>query len=494
MSKNSKKPKKETAAIEFDNDQQKLLNDIDALINDETPEEIEKVEEIKEEYPEYINNDRLSELPKATLSNDIYADITKGDEKEHTEKTSRRAKYEGKKRFVGMENPFQSVRDGEENPIIEDYKEIVDDSDESENDVEVKKLKTFDEISKDLRKRIFPQKTDAKREKLRKIVADISALVLVGCVIAFVALNIQSKQQEKKQMGLSSQISDVTSTDQEDQLWAEFRAKYPDVKIPDGMMAKYAYLYAVNQDLVGWISIPNSGIDVQIVQAADNKEYLKKDFYGKYSRYGCPFLDYRNDSRDFSQNTIIYGHHMSDGLVFAELSKYKELNGFLESPVIKLDSLYETRYYKIYAAFITNSKAEDDNDYIFNYTVTEFPDTQNFEDYIKALDERKLYTTGVDINSGDKILTLSTCTYEFSDARLVIVARQLRMGETTDIDTSYAVANGNPRYPQAWYDKRGIANPFASASRWVPESATEGSEENSTTDTNANNFQNQSVN
>lgn len=400
------------------------------------------------------------DLPVAEKSEDVYADIVKSiDETVHEERTSRRAKYEREQSFVDVQNPFQRDREtpapGEENLSYED--------------VERKQLKTFDEIFASAKAKILPSKGEKKTEAIRKIVADVAVIVLICCGVALGILYSQSKKAEKQQLGLSSQIVDVTGTEEEAQLWEEFRAKYPNIKTPEGMMAKYAYLYAINQQLVGWVSVPNSGIDVQVVQSSNNKDYLKKDFYGNYSRYGCPFMDYRNDPRYLNQNTIIYGHHMSDGLIFAELSKYKELDGFLESPVIRFDTLYKTQYFKIYAAFITNTREEDDNGYVFNYTVTSFASTQNFDDYITALDERKLYTTGVDINSGDKLLTLSTCTYEFNDARLVIVARMLRTGETVDIDTTYAAKNGNPHYPQVWYDKNGKSNPFAGAVRWYPE-------------------------
>ena len=93
------------------------------------------------------------------------------------------------------------------------------------------------------------------------------------------------------------------------------------------------------------VRVPNTAIDVQVVQAEDNDEYLKQDFYGNYSRYGCPFLDFRCDPKYLSQNTVIYGHHMSDGLVFAELDKYKKPDGFKESPIIEYDTLFKT--YKI---------------------------------------------------------------------------------------------------------------------------------------------------
>ena len=426
---------------------------------EEREETKEKIGEQKEKNPvEYAK--AVDDLPVAERSDDVYADIVKNiEENVHRERTSRRAKYEREQSFVDAKNPFQRERKapalGEESLSYEE--------------VERKELKTFDEIFASFKSKVLPRKGEKKTEIIRKIVANTAVIVLICCGIAFAVLYAQSKKAEEKQLGLSSQIIDITSAEEEEQLWEDFKAKYPNIKTPDGMMAKYAYLYAINQQLVGWVSVPDSGIDVQVVQCANNKDYLKKDFYGNYSRYGCPFMDYRNDARYLNQNTIIYGHHMSDGLIFAELSKYKELDGFLESPVIRFDTLYKTQYFKVYAAFITNSREEDDNGYVFNYMVTSFASTQNFDDYITALDERKLYTTGVDINAGDKLLTLSTCTYEFTDARLVIVGRMLRTGETVDIDTTYSAKNGNPHYPQIWYDKNGKTNPFAGAVRWYPE-------------------------
>lgn len=446
--------------IEPDGHDDGLDEDVREEAETEEPREADTDSEPAGEKASVEYSKAVDDLPVAEKSDDVYADIVKNiEENVHEERTSRRAKYEREQSFVDVQNPFQRDREapkaGEENLSYED--------------VQRKELKTFDEIFASAKAKILPKKGEKKSETIRKIVANAAVVILICCGIAFGVLFAQSKKAEKQQLGLSSQIVDVSDTEEEEQLWEEFKAKYPNIKTPEGMMAKYAYLYAINQQLVGWVSIPNSGIDVQVVQSSNNKDYLKKDFYGNYSRYGCPFMDYRNDARYLNQNTIIYGHHMSDGLIFAELSKYKELDGFLESPIIRFDTLYKTQYFKIYAAFITNTREEDDNGYIFNYTVTSFASTRNFDDYIAALDERKLYTTGVDINSGDKLLTLSTCTYEFNDARLVVVARMLRTGETVDIDTTYAAKNGNPHYPQVWYDKNGKSNPFANAVKWYPE-------------------------
>ncbi|MGN0520202.1 MAG: class B sortase [Candidatus Fimenecus sp.] len=330
-----------------------------------------------------------------------------------------------------------------------------------------KEYRTFNEIFKSAFLKIFPNKHDTVGEGIRKVITDLAVVTLACCLVYFGVYGVQSYQASKQNKEIKGQIIDDTGTSTDSDVWSEFLSKYPNINLPEGMMAKYAYLYAINQDLVGWIQIPNSLIDVQVVQAEDNATYLKKDFYGNYSRYGCPCMDYRNDPKYLNKNTIIYGHHMSDGLVFADLKKYKTVEGFQESPVIEFDTLYRSYKFKIYAVLITNSKEEDDNGYIFNYTVTDFGTNDKFMEYIAAVDERKLYSTGVDIQPTDKILTLQTCTYEFSDARLVVIGRMLRENESTVIDTSLAKVNENPRYPQAYYDKLGQENPYANAEKWT---------------------------
>ncbi|MBR2730386.1 MAG: hypothetical protein IKD72_00135, partial [Clostridia bacterium] len=119
----------------------------------------------------------------------------------------------------------------------------------------------------------------------------------------------------------------------------------------------------------------------------------------------------------------------------------------------------------VYAVFITNSSPSQDNGYLFPYNFIDVGPTK-FSEYIKEIDKRKLYTTGVDLNRDDKILTLSTCCYDFEGARLVVVARLRREGESVTVDTSRAVMNQNPKYPQAWYDANKKSNPYEADARW----------------------------
>ena len=104
--------------------------------------------------------------------------------------------------------------------------------------------------------------------------------------------------------------------------------------------------------------------------------------------------------------------------------------------------------------------------------MSHFPSAENFEKFIQAIDERKLYDTGVDITKGDKLITLSTCSYEIKKTdmgRLAVVGRLVRPGEDISVDTSKAVANENIRYPQVWYDEHNMKNPYIDAYQWIPE-------------------------
>lgn len=333
-----------------------------------------------------------------------------------------------------------------------------------------KKVRTFNEIFSSFFGKFLPRKDDKKREKVRKIVMDVSLVTIIGCVIAFGVLFTENLIQRNDSGKINSLIVDTDNlnSEQYDEAWQELFAKYPSVEFPQGMNLKYAYLYAINPELVGWIKIAGTNLDVQVVQSNDNNKYLKTDFYGKKSRYGCPYLDYRNDAKYLSDNNIIYGHHMSDGLMFSNLDKYKTIEGYKESPIIQYDTIYQTYNFKIIAAFISNSLPEDDNDYVFNYTVNDFSSDDSFMKFVEEIKKRSIFNTNVNVLPDDKLLTLSTCSYEFSKARLVVVARLCRENESPTVDTSEATINPAPRYPQAWYDAKGMANPYKDDENWNP--------------------------
>lgn len=234
------------------------------------------------------------------------------------------------------------------------------------------------------------------------------------------------------------------------------------------IQAKYSALLNINKDFVGKLyinAIEETGFN--IVQCGDNEKYLTTGFKGETTRYGTLFVDYRNNISDFNTNTIIYGHNMRDGSQLGSLSVYSNIETYKTNPTIEFNTIYKNCTWKVFAAFIINSEAEQDNGYIFPYRTINFPSEKKFLDFIEDVKSRSYYTnSSVDIKSGDKILTLSTCDTVFKDARFVVMARLVRDGESAEVDVSTAAENKNQRFPQAWYDAKGKSNPFKNAKNY----------------------------
>lgn len=333
------------------------------------------------------------------------------------------------------------------------------------------------------------KKKISKGEIIRRIILGISVVAIIissAMIVKEFLLSRENANLEDEVSGLI--IEDTTKPDEEkttdkteqqqttekvltaEEQWAQIKAENPNVVFPDFMQLKYAKLYATNQDFVGYLEIDGLDLSLPVVQGDDDSEYLEKNFYGKKTKYGCPFVTHYNNMLTFDMNTIIFGHHMNNGSVFGVLDEYKSIEGFKTSPVISFNTLYADYNWKVIAAFITNADPKDDNGYVFKYYFTNLSTRERFSAYLSELSQRSLYDTGVDVLPTDKLLTLSTCSYEFDNARFVVVARLVRDGESTEVDTSKATVNGNPRYPQAYYDAKKIkTNPYANASKWEVE-------------------------
>ena len=250
---------------------------------------------------------------------------------------------------------------------------------------------------------------------------------------------------------------------------------------PEGILDELKQAYAVNNNLVGWLSIPGTEMDTAVLQGSENSYYLKRDFYERLTyetsntNYGNIFLDYRCLSDGLSKNMIIHGHTTgkSDGVPkqsFRSLYDYRDMNHFIENPIIKYSTLYEEYTFKICAVFLSTTQKSDDNGYMFNYIYPDMSD-DNMVGYIEQVKQRMLYDTGVSLEPTDKIITLSTCIYDYGksvDTRLVVVGRLLHDGESEEIDASLVKDNSNYRRPQVWYNSKGLTNPYKDSAKWEP--------------------------
>ena len=225
---------------------------------------------------------------------------------------------------------------------------------------------------------------------------------------------------------------------------------------------KIQFMLEENNDFKGWITIPGTKVDNPIYQTDNNDYYLNHNQLKQKSVYGSLYFDYRNklSKTEQDKNLIIYGHEMKNGTMFGSLKKLKSLDFYKQHPTLEFSTLYEKNIYKIYSVFILNASKADDGGYIYNIYRQNFNDEVEFKDWTDEALARSIINTGVDTAYGDDILTLVTCSEDFPNARLVVMARKVRENEEKTVDTALATINTNPRYPKKWYEHRGLKYPF----------------------------------
>ena len=311
----------------------------------------------------------------------------------------------------------------------------------------------------------IPSKDDSVAEKVRKIVmviAVITAIVSGGYLFNdYVIAPYMNTKQLDELSGMIGEGNNVVNS----QSLAE---RYPGVAFPDGMLEKYAALYARNKDFVGWIEIDGLDISLPVVRGENNDKYLKTDFDGKYSKYGSIFMNCANKVDKLSYNTTIFGHYMKDTKMFGNLMQYKSIAGYKKAPVIEFNTIYGDYKWKVFAAYITNGTSAGDDGYLFNYMFTDLSTNEAVEEFLGEIKLRTLYYPNVDLAVSDKIITLSTCTYELDEGRLIVMARAVRPGESADVDLTNIRVNPNPRYPQGYYTENNLSNPYKDYNKWYP--------------------------
>lgn len=237
-----------------------------------------------------------------------------------------------------------------------------------------------------------------------------------------------------------------------------------------GILRAFEPLLAQNPDTIGWLRIPGAKVNQVVVQRSGGDEdfyYLHTDFNHKPSKHGALFLSGDNilEKDNTSKNLTVHGHHMKDDLMFGLMKNFRELDFYKENPLVYFDTLYGAGTYKIFAVMLTNAEPGDDAGEVFYYTKPDFQyedgsfDEEEFMKYIDELRKRSMHNIPVDVDENDEILTLSTCEYDFPSARLVVIARKVRDGEDTEVDTAKAEKNPTVLYPQAWYNRYGGQKP-----------------------------------
>lgn len=186
------------------------------------------------------------------------------------------------------------------------------------------------------------------------------------------------------------------------------------------MNANFESLLKENNDTVGWLKVENTNVNYPVVQADDNDYYLNHDFLRHNNEAGWVFADYRNNMRNFNQNTIIYGHSRLDQTIFGSLRNITKIQWLqnTNNHVIHLSTPTKNTLWQVFSVYKISSESY--------YLTSNFSTDAEYSTFLNTLSSRSIYKFNVDLNTNDKILTLSTCTDSLQDGRIVLHAKLIK--------------------------------------------------------------------
>lgn len=177
-----------------------------------------------------------------------------------------------------------------------------------------------------------------------------------------------------------------------------------------------ASLQAINNEAVGWIEIPGTVISYPLVHTSDNIYYLTHTFRREENKSGSIFIETSNSADFHDLHTIVYGHNMKNGSMFAGLKNYKKSSYYEAHPYIYIDLADGSHCYQIFSC---HEAPVTDTTFTIGYAADD-----TYASFLNTIKGSSLYDTGVEVGVNDSVITLSTCTNDGKD-RFVVHAKKL---------------------------------------------------------------------
>lgn len=233
----------------------------------------------------------------------------------------------------------------------------------------------------------------AKNKEVTIIIFIMFFIMFVVSTIILINWNINNKKTEKLMEEIVRENYNSNSQKQENKIEENETQK-------DETIINFENLKSINSDVVGWIKIDETNINYPIVQSSNNDYYLKRDLNKEYNVCGWVFMDFRNSNKFIDMNTVIYGHNLKSGKMFADLAKI--LNQDLGKEVlIKIYTPTENITYKVFSCY----KAKPEQ-YAVNSSIVK---EEEQKEYIEEMLKRSSILYNVVPTQSDHLLTLSTC-------------------------------------------------------------------------------------
>lgn len=297
------------------------------------------------------------------------------------------------------------------------------------------------------------------RPNIRKLLIAVLALVLCVSAVMLIRQTLQYREGEAEyaeaealvELPDLSQLEPAPAPEPEPEETEEPEEEKPVYIDPyAGALAAmdFTALREVNSDVLGWILIPGTVISYPLLQGDDNSYYLNHTWKKWTNVVGSIFLECQNspDLSDF--NTVVYGHRMNNGSMFASLKYYKQQSYWAQHPKVYITDDNGAHCYEIFAAYEISTAGD-------TYKLS-FPTDQSKQAYIDYCLEKSVIDTGLTPTVYDKILTLSTCTGNGHATRWVVQAllrgevppaAQEQPEETAEVPAESAGETAGPAQP-----------------------------------------------
>ena len=211
--------------------------------------------------------------------------------------------------------------------------------------------------------------------------------------------NRGAEDTEKEDMGAEDRMMRQNRQDKDD--GRNTGSRLP-ADAPAPARVDFDALKRINQDVAGWIELPAVGLSYPIVQGETNDSYLHTSISGEYLFAGCIFLDSLNDKKFRNLNSIVYGHNMRDGSMFAKIREYQKQETVDQCPYFWIETPDDDLLYRIVSVHSAVPGS-------FTFAIR-FGDAATFESWQEKMKEESVLPMPFEEKPENRIVTLSTCT------------------------------------------------------------------------------------
>ena len=287
------------------------------------------------------------------------------------------------------------------------------------------------------------EKTKAKRKGIHVIIyLLLSVLIVLSLIyiINFFSLKQEAKEQSELLSAIeiyekkgTKEIVQNTTEDGEENIASESEENGETISIENTeepneeteRMLQVKQLQAQNADIVGWLEIENTNINYPVLQGTDNSYYMTHNYKKEKSKNGSIFLNSDYNWNIPSNNLLIYGHNLGNGMMFQELLKYEKESFYQEHPIIRFTTAKEDAEYEIISAFKSRVYYKSEKNVFRYYYFINSKSEEEYNQFVKNAKNASLYPIDTTANYGDQLITLSTCSYYVEDGRFAVVGRKI---------------------------------------------------------------------